>query len=140
MPHVLIVEDDLSIAFLLQEQLEADGYSVTGVARSLAEAVTSAKEHQPDFAVIDLHLAGGDLGTDVALRLREITSVGIIFSTGNNDQDLTAFDGDAVMSKPYRMSDVGRGLKIIDEMSHTGHTELSYPRNFHFIFPAPALV
>ncbi|MDR3536858.1 MAG: response regulator [Acetobacteraceae bacterium] len=136
MPHVLIVEDDLSIAFLLEEQLEADGYQVTGVARSLKEAVASAEEHDPDFAVIDLHLAGGDLGTDVARSLREITSVGIIFSTGNNDQDLTAFGGDALMSKPYRMSDVGRGFKIMGEMAQLGHTELSYPRNFRLIAPA----
>lgn len=133
MPHVLIVEDDLSIAFLLEEQLEADGYCVTGIARSLTEAVASAEEHQPDFAVIDLHLADGDLGTDVARRLREIASIGIIFSTGSNDKDLTTSDGDAMMSKPYRMSDVGRGLKIIDEMAQQGRTELSYPRNFQLL-------
>lgn len=136
MPHVLIVEDDLTIALLLEEQLEADGYCVTGVARSLAEAITSAEECTPDFAVIDLHLADGDLGTDVARRLREIASIGVIFSTGDNDQDMAAFGGDAMMSKPYRMSDIGRGLTILGEMAHLGHTDLSYPRNFQIISPA----
>ncbi len=34
------------------------------------------------------------------------------------------------MTKPYRISDVGRGLKIIDEMARLGHTELTFPRIF----------
>jgi DNA-binding response OmpR family regulator len=48
MTDVLIVEDDLSIADLLQVHLEAAGYSVCGIARTFKEARDSAEQHEPD--------------------------------------------------------------------------------------------
>lgn len=67
---------------------------------------------KPDFAIVDIRLAHGDLGTDVAAELGRTTKAEIIFSTGNgNDLSLVASLGDAVMTKPHRMGDVGHGLK-----------------------------
>jgi DNA-binding response OmpR family regulator len=137
MTAVLIVEDDLSIADLLQHELEAAGYSVSGIARTTREAEDSAEQHEPDFAIVDVRLANGDLGTDVAVNLRRTTKAGIIFSTGNsNDLSVMTSLGDAVMTKPYRMSDIGRGLKIIDEMARFGYTKLTFPRNFQLLIGA----
>jgi len=51
MLNVLIVEDDLTIAELLQETLEADGYHVTGIARTVSEALKLAKQTEPDIAL-----------------------------------------------------------------------------------------
>ncbi len=134
MAGVLIVEDDLSIADLLQENLEANGYQGCGVARTTREAQESAEKHRPDFAVVDVRLAHGDLGTDVAANLRRTTTAGILFSTGNStDLAKMAPLGDAVMVKPYRMSDVGQGLRIIDDMTRFGRTELPFPRNFQLL-------
>jgi CheY-like chemotaxis protein len=133
MRNILIVEDDLSIAMLLEEALEDDGYYVTGIARTLAEAVASAEQHDPDCAIIDLHLAGGSSGIEVADYLRSVTKLGILFSTGNEDRNLKKFAGDAVMSKPYALHDVGRGIKIVDELASFGRTELAYPASFRII-------
>ena len=134
MVHVLIVEDDLSIADLLEELLKADGFSVCGIVRSVQEAKDSVALRKPDFAVVDIRLAHGDLGTEVAANLRQTTDAGIIFSTGNsNDMVLMRSLGDAVMTKPYRLSDVGRGLKIIDEITRFGCTKLVFPRNFQLL-------
>lgn len=136
MTSVLIVEDDLSIADLLQTALEAEGYRVCGVARTVNEAKELAEQDAPDFAVIDIHLADGDLGTEVAANLRYSTNVGIMFSTGNNG-DLTLMNnlGEAVMTKPYRMRDAARGLKIMDEIARSGRTDLAFPRNFQLLGP-----
>jgi DNA-binding response OmpR family regulator len=134
MTAVLIVEDDLSIADLLQQELEAAGYSVSGIARTTREAEDSAGQQEPDFAIVDIRLADGDLGTDVAAILRKTPKAGIIFSTGNsNDLSVMTRLGDAVMTKPYRMSDIGRGLRIIDDMTRFGRTELTFPRNFQLL-------
>src|SRR5579883_3060660 len=119
---VLIVEDDLSIADLLQQALETGGYRVSGIARTVDEAIAATEEHEPHFAVIDIHLAHGGLGTDVGVHLRKTTAAGILFSTGNDNKSLTTMEGDAVMTKPYRLSDVGRGLKIIGDLALSGHT------------------
>ena len=139
MLNVLIVEDDLTIADLLQEALEADGYHVTGIARTVQEAVHSAEEHHADVAVVDIRLANGDLGTDVAVHLRDKTTTRVMFSTGNsNDMEQMAACGDAVMTKPYRLSDVSRGLRIIDELARSGHSKLTFPRNFRLLALARA--
>jgi len=135
---VLIVEDDLSIADLLQEVLEADGYRVSGIARTVQEAIAAAEEHEPHFAVIDIHLAHGGLGTDVGVQLRKKTSAGILFSTGNDNPNLTTIEGDAVITKPYQLRDVGRGLRIIGDLALSGQTELPHPRNFRLLSPPKA--
>jgi CheY-like chemotaxis protein len=140
MPDVLVVEDDILIADLLQGALEAEGYHVSGVARTIAEAKQSADQHPPDFAIIDIRLANGDCGTEFGAYLRSTTPcLGIVYSTGNSsDRELTKSDGDAVMTKPYPPRDIARGLEIIAEFRRLGRTHLRLPRNFRLLDP-PAL-
>jgi DNA-binding response OmpR family regulator len=134
MSTVLIVEDDLIIADLIQDELEADGYFVTGIARTVDEAMDLVAETKPDYAVIDLHLANGELGTDVGYRLRKDTSVGILYSTGSGKEPFLRKEvGDAVMTKPHAMADIGRGLEIIGELARSGMTALSLPQGFRFL-------
>jgi len=134
MSNVLVVEDDLLIADLLQAALECEGYRVSGVARTVDEAKESAGLHPPDFAIIDIRLANGGLGTEVGVHLRKSTNVGIMYSTGNNtDIGLSKLEGDAVMTKPYRMRDVARGLEIIKQLAQSGRTRLTLPRNFRLL-------
>jgi DNA-binding response OmpR family regulator len=135
MLNVLIVEDDLVMADLLQEALELDGYIVSGIARTVKEAIQAAEARLPDFAVIDIQLAHGDLGLDVGAHLRATAKTAILFSTGNDTTGLTTRLGDAVMTKPYRLADVGRGLKILAELGESGHTRSEFPRNFRLLEP-----
>lgn len=133
MTNVLIVEDDISIAFLLEDELESRGYRVTGIARNGQEAVESFIDFQPDVAVVDVHLADGELGTDVVPRLRAIAPVGVIFSTGNADRGFVDFVGDAILCKPYRMGDIGRAIEILQQIKKFGRSDLAFPRNFRVI-------
>ena len=134
MPDVLVVEDDILVADLLQGALEAGGYHVSGIARTIAEAKQSAEQHPPDFAIIDIRLANGDCGTEF---LRSTAPcLGIVYSSGNSsDWELTRLDGDAVMAKPYPLRDVARGLEIITEIRRLGRTHLRFPRNFRLLDP-----
>ncbi len=139
MATVLVAEDDLLIADLLQQALEAEGYSVSGIARTVAEAKTLAEQHPPDFAVIDIRLADGGLGTEIGAHLRATTHAGIIYSTGNStDLELSTLHGDAVMTKPYRSRDMACGLRIIAELEQPGQayrTPQTFPRNFQLLDP-----
>jgi len=132
---VLVVEDDLLIADLLKGALEAEGYRVSGVARTVAEAKESAAQHPPDFAVIDIRLANGDLGTEFGAYLRSSTTdPGILYSTGNGaGVELSKLSGDAVMTKPYRLRDIARGLEIIEQLRRLGQTKQSFPRTFRLL-------
>jgi DNA-binding response OmpR family regulator len=137
MANVLIVEDDLLVADLLQEALETEGYSISGIARTVAEAKRLTEQDPPDFAVIDIRLAHGDLGTDFGAHLRATTHAGILYSTGNStDQKLSTLQGDAVMTKPYRMRDVACGLRIIAVLAHPGQahrTPERFPHSFQLL-------
>jgi DNA-binding response OmpR family regulator len=108
---------------------------VSGLARTIAEAKESAELHPPDFAIIDIRLANGDCGTEFGAYLRSTTpSLGIVYSTGNSsDWELTRLDGDAVMTKPYPLRDIARGLEIITELRRLGRTHLRLPRNFRLL-------
>jgi CheY-like chemotaxis protein len=85
-PKVLIAEDDLMIADIAEEILIEHGYEVCGIARTVAEAVVLAQHYKPDLAVLDLRLADGDLGTEIAAQLLPLGRLGALYATGNISQ------------------------------------------------------
>ncbi len=76
---VLIVEDDLMIADMLEEVLLAHNYCVCGIATTVTEAVALALREKPDLAIVDLRLADGGLALISPPKLP--TSAGWEFST-----------------------------------------------------------
>jgi CheY-like chemotaxis protein len=137
---VLIAEDDLMIADLVEEILVDKGYEVCGISRTVAEAVALAQHHKPDLAVIDLRLADGDLGTEIAAQLLPLGRFGVLYATGNISQvALTTSDGDACLSKPYTSADLLRGLEIVAEIVATGKALPPFPKGFQILHPAATL-
>lgn len=121
MSKVLIAEDELLISDMLEEVLIDGGYEVCGIARTVAEGIALAEFHKPDLALLDMRLAKGGLGTEIAARLDRTHGLGILYATGNMGQlYLTKNDGEAYLGKPYRAVDVVRALKIVEEIIGTG--------------------
>jgi DNA-binding response OmpR family regulator len=136
---VLIAEDDLMIADLIEEVLVDKGYEVCGIARTVAEAVALAQHHKPELAILDLRLADGGLGTEIATLLRPLGRLGVLYATGNMSQVvLTTADGDACISKPYRSIDLLRALEIVAEIVATGNASPPFPQGFQVLHPAAA--
>jgi len=134
---VLIAEDDLLIADLVEETLVGNGYEVCGIARTVAEAVALAQHHKPDIAVLDLRLADGGLGTDIAAEVLPLGRIGVLYATGNISQVvLTTADGDASLSKPYRSIDLLRSLEIVAEIVASGTASPPFPTGFQVLRPA----
>ena len=141
MLKVLIAEDDLMIADLAEEILVEAGYQVCGIARTVAEAVALARQHKPDLAVLDLRLANGGLGTEIAAQLLPLGRLGVLYATGNASQVvLTTANGDACLSKPYSPTDLVRGLKIVAEIVANGKALSSFPKGFEVLPPASPVV
>jgi DNA-binding response OmpR family regulator len=134
MVKVLIVEDDLIIADMIEETLVEEGFEVCGIGRSVAEAVALGRSSKPDLAIVDLRLADGGLGTDVVDQLRPLGRFGVLYATGNKSQVfLTSAQGDACLLKPYRSDDLLRSLEIVADIVGTGKTSPPFPRWFHVL-------
>jgi DNA-binding response OmpR family regulator len=134
MPKILIVEDELMVADMVEEMLVEHGYEVCGIARTGAEAVALDRRHTPDLAVIDLRLADGEAGTEVAARLSKRSGLGILYTTGNMAQVLlTAVDGHACLAKPYHCAELLRSLEIVAGIAATGAAAAPFPRRFQVL-------
>jgi len=84
--HVLIVDDDISLAWSLKETLENDGYEATIVPDG-ALALKFVLEHQLDAVVCDLQMSGveGDLLYATVERSNPSLARRFIFITGLDD-------------------------------------------------------
>jgi CheY-like chemotaxis protein len=134
MLKVLIAEDDLMIADMAEEMLVGYGYEVCGIARTVAEAVALGRHHKPDLALIDLRLADGGLGTEIAAQLGGLGRLGVLYASGNIDHImLTAADGTACLAKPYRSADLLRGLEIVAGIVATGTASPPFPAGFQVL-------
>jgi DNA-binding response OmpR family regulator len=134
MLKVLIVEDDLMLADFSEEILVERGYEVCGIARTVTEAVALARRSPPDLVMLDLRLADGGFGTEVATQLRASGKPGILYITGNMSQ-VALTDGDACLAKPYRSADLLRGLEIVAGIVATGKAQPPFPRGFQLLQP-----
>ncbi len=134
MAKVMIAEDDLMMADMLEEVLVDGGYEVCGIARTVDTAVALGQRCQPDLAVLDLRLAEGGLGTEVATRLNRRGQLGVLYATGNVSQlGLTRANGEAFLRKPYRPADVVRALKIVEQLIKTGEASQPFPKGFELL-------
>lgn len=108
--RVLVVEDEMMIAMLLEDMLAELGCSVVGPAHALEAALALARtEVELDAALLDVNLAGQPVFA-VADALRE-KGVPAIFSTGYGDAGLRDVDrGAPVLLKPFRAGDLARAL------------------------------
>ena len=134
MAKVIIAEDDLMIADLLEDVLVGAGYDVCGIASTVAQAVELCDEHRPDLAVLDVRLADGDRGTDIARRVKSRHKLGILYATANAGASmLTASDGEGCVIKPYQPADIVRALQIVHDMINIGKASKPFPRNFQIL-------
>jgi len=124
------------MADMLEDILIGGGYEVCGIARTVEEGIALGNRHKPDLALLDLRLAAGGLGTEVAARLSRADGLGILYATGNAGQiDLTKADGEAFLAKPYRAKDILRALEIVSEIVSTGKASLPFPSGFQVLKP-----
>jgi two-component system copper resistance phosphate regulon response regulator CusR len=84
--HVLIVDDDIQLAWSLKETLEQDGYEATIVPDG-ALALKFVLQHHLDVVVCDLQMAGveGDLLYATVERCNPALARRFVFITGLDD-------------------------------------------------------
>jgi len=111
--RILVVEDELMIAMLMEDMLADIGHEVVGVAQNLAAAMTMAQDCEFDLAILDVNLAG-ERSFPVAQLLAE-RGVPFMFATGYGTLGLEGdFKNALTLNKPFQIHDLA---KAVDQIS-----------------------
>lgn len=106
---ILLVEDEPSLIFTLQDTLESEGYAVV-VSEDGEHAVELVKEHKPDLMLLDIMLPGKS-GYDICKEVRDLKfSFPIIMLTAK-DQEIDKVKGlnlgaDDYLTKPFGVKEL----------------------------------
>ena len=111
--RVLIVEDELLIAMLVEQMLEDLGYAVVGPALTVAEALSLSEREDFDCAVLDMNLGHGISSAPVADALRA-KGVPFIFASGyGSNAAVDNLSAAPVLKKPFLTHDLEKALQAI---------------------------
>ena len=111
--RVLVVEDEMMVAMLMEDMLVEFGCIVVGPASQLDEAIALAHIGAIDCAVLDVNLGGQPI-FPLADLLRA-KGAPFAFATGYGDAGLRDVDrGSPVLQKPFREGDLARVLSVLN--------------------------
>lgn len=80
---VLVVEDDLTVIFVLETALKACGLNYK-IAKSVNEAVTIINEYEVGFIILDINLGHHECGLDIIEKSSPSKCRFIVHSTDND--------------------------------------------------------
>ena len=106
--HILIVDDDKDLSFIIGEMLESYGYKVS-LAENSGEAFDMLAENKYHLVLLDINLPE-TTGFEICKELRKVSSVPVIFASARTSETdrITGFDigGDDYLPKPYSMKEL----------------------------------
>jgi DNA-binding response OmpR family regulator len=109
-PRILLIEDEMLVAGMLQSMLSSLGYAAIGPATDVHEVMEILSHENVDAVVLDINL-NGQMSYPIADELA-MRGIPFIFSTGYEPQRLPAkHEGRPLLKKPFRRSALGAALK-----------------------------
>lgn len=114
-PRILVVEDELIIAWQLSLMVEDLGYEVCGTAADEPEAVRLALEAWPDVVLMDVQLARDGDGIRAAATIRAALRLPVVFCTAyaadpSSRARMAAAGAAGVLSKPVLPAALGGAI------------------------------
>ncbi len=107
--RILVVEDEVIVAMLIEDILTDWGAEVVGPAGRVARAMELIGEGDVDAAILDVNLAG-ETTFGIAQELAR-RGVPFAFATGYGADGVPAeFQGRPVLAKPFQEFDLGQVL------------------------------
>lgn len=79
---ILVVEDEPLLALTLAEELAGAGHTVLGPAKTVAEGLDIIAADKPELAILNINLADGSKGTELAAVLVRRWNVPCLFVSG----------------------------------------------------------
>lgn len=113
-PCVLLAEDEMMLAMMLEDRLQHFGYQVLKAAR-LPACLALAESAAINVAILDINLAG-ETSFPVAEVLRR-RGIPFVFSSGYGDDGLPAtWKDEKILQKPY---DTNQLISMLNDLRKT---------------------
>jgi CheY-like chemotaxis protein len=110
--RILIVEDEMTIALLLEDMVSDLGHEPAGLAMRLPQALQMAEQETLDLAILDVNL-DGRMSFPVA-EILERRGVPFLFATGYGSGGIDApFRDKVVIRKPFSLEDLGAAISQV---------------------------
>lgn len=117
---ILIVEDEILIAIEMEEVIKDLGHRSAGIADDMRSAIEKASD-KVDVALVDVNLADGATGPQIAKQLVESFGIEVVFVTANPNQLGKGIEGTlGALEKPVDVNDL-RG--VLDYVIARGRNE-----------------
>ncbi len=111
---ILVVEDDDSVAMLVNDMLDQLGYSVTRVDGAAAALNVLASDSEPDLMFSDIMMPGGINGVDLAKQVKQThPKLPILLTSGYADmlKSAATAEGVEILPKPYSLRQLSEALR-----------------------------
>jgi DNA-binding response OmpR family regulator len=110
--RIFVVEDEMLIAIVIEDVLEALGCVIVGPVAKLQVAVRMAREERIDAALLDVTIRGGNV-FPVATILQE-RGIPFLFASGYGDWALPEdFRGVPRLEKPFTIDELEAALRAL---------------------------
>ena len=107
--RILIVEDEMTIALLMEDMVLDLGHQAAGLAMRLPQALELAETADLDLAILDVNLDGRMSFPVAEVLMRR--GVPFLFATGYGSGGIEApYRDKVVIQKPFSLEDLGRAI------------------------------
>jgi CheY-like chemotaxis protein len=121
--HMLIVEDEAAVSFLVEDMLQDLGCTAVWHASSVREALEILRTQRPDAAVLDVNLRD-ELAYPVAEKL-DALEIPFIFATGYGRKGMPSdWLVKPVVQKPFDADTLRGALNIVLSREQSGQDEM----------------
>ena len=126
---ILIVEDEALVAMSVEYLLKLDGHEIIGIAEDFPSVMAAIERERPDLALVDVQLAHGDSGLDVAAELAR-RGIPSIFATGNAPTQPCADVAIGCISKPFSDAALFGAVRVAERILSGQKREVTPPSGF----------
>ncbi|NQV51559.1 MAG: response regulator [Flavobacteriales bacterium] len=133
--EILVVEDESIVAKDIQICLKKLGYEVVGIVSSGEDAVSKAREMEPDLIMMDIMLKGEMSGIEAASIIRKTQDIPVIFLTAYTDRDTVDRAKESepfgYIIKPFKEIDIQTAIEIA-LYKHSRELEVKKERDLYY--------
>ncbi len=113
MSHARIIEDELLLAFSVEETLRELGYATFAVATSMTLAIEAAEKQCPDLIVADHRITDGT-GTEAVQAICSEKAIPVVFVTGSEQEVRARLPEALIVTKPYTHSHLESAVRAAE--------------------------